>query len=540
MKVPPPPPSGPRYLVCHLPGFRLERCGWDARQPVVLVAEQKSALRVQACTARAAQAGVRPGLTLAAARALLPELAVELLEPDEEALDLAELSWQLSRFAPAVAPLPPDALVAELVSPRGGVAPAEDALLVAAAQRLRLLGHTARLVIADDLFAARVLAAWSSRDVVVPPGGLARALAPLPLQALEPSPRLERLLADLGLRSVGQLVALPASELAGRFGAEALRLRRLALGGLGSLPLAAREREEQLDVHWDLPAPVAAIEPLLFVLNRLCRELCARLEQRSEGLVSLVLVLHLEDAGVLRLSLRAGRPLRDPDRLSRLLRRRLEGLQLGAPVIVVGLETRPVPFAGAQAPLLVGGQPLEPIADVAARLADSLGPTALFTPRPRDRWRPEAAWSPEPAFDERGRFLEPGPARAARAVIPAATKHGAPDPDPAWPHESWRFALPMPRPALLLSEPRPVLLEPRLGAPRRVQLEGRWFQVRRSWGPELLSVEWWAAGLDRRYWALELDDGRGLWVFRELGHAFLHGLFDQGSPARTTMSGVVA
>ncbi len=173
MKVPPPPPSGPRYLVCHLPGFRLERCGWDARQPVVLVAEQKSALRVQACTARAAQAGVRPGLTLAAARALLPELAVELLEPDEEALDLAELSWQLSRFAPAVAPLPPDALVAELVSPRGGVAPAEDALLVAAAQRLRLLGHTARLVIADDLFAARVLAAWSSRDVVVPPASSA-------------------------------------------------------------------------------------------------------------------------------------------------------------------------------------------------------------------------------------------------------------------------------------------------------------------------------------------------------------------------------
>jgi protein ImuB len=535
-----PAPSGPRYLVCHLPGFRLDRCGWDERQPVVLVAEQKSALRVQACTPRAAQAGVQPGITLAAARALLPDLAVELLEPEEETLDLAELSWQLSRFAPAVAPLPPDALLAELVPPRGGVALDEGALLEGAARRLELLGHAARLVIADDPFAARVLAAWSRRDVVVPPGGLAQALAPLPLRALAPSPRLERLLTDLGLRRVGQLVALPASELAGRFGAEALRLRRLALGGLGSLPLAARELDEQLELRWDLPAPVATIEPLLFVLNRLCRDLCARLEARAEGLVSLVAILDLEDAGVVRLSLRTGRPLRDPDRLGRLLRRRLEGLQIGAPVIGIGLETRPVPFAGAQAPLLVGGQPLEPIADVAARLADSLGPAALCTAQPRDRWRPEAAWAPVPAFDEQGRFLEPGLGCAASSPVPSATKGGAPDPDPVWPHEAWRFSLPMPRPALLLAEPRPVLLEPRIGAPQRVQLEGRWFPVRRSWGPELLSVEWWAAGLDRRYWSVDLADGRSLWIFRELGHAFLHGYFDQGSPAPATVGGLVA
>ena len=100
-----------------------------------------------------------------------------------------------------------------------------------------------------------------------------------------------------------------------------------------------------------------------------------------------------------------------------------------------------------------------------------------------------------------------------------------------------RFSLPLPRPALLLHEPRPVQLEPRLGAPERVQLEGRWLPVRHSWGPELLCVEWWAAGIDRRYWVLELADGRGLWVYCELGHAFLHGFFDQGSPAPAAAGG---
>ncbi len=105
-------PTGPRYMVCHLPGFRLDRCGWRPGQSVALVAEQRSALRVQACTHQAARTGIVPGMTLAQARALLPELEIELLEPDAEQQDLAELSQQLSRFAPAVAPLPPDALVA--------------------------------------------------------------------------------------------------------------------------------------------------------------------------------------------------------------------------------------------------------------------------------------------------------------------------------------------------------------------------------------------------------------------------------------------
>jgi protein ImuB len=531
---------GPRYLVCHLPGFRLERCGWDARQAVVLVAEQRSALRVQACTHLAAQAGVEQDMPLAAARALLPDLAVELLEPDEEAQDLAELAWQLSRFAPAVAPLPPDALVAELVPPRGGASlpTPEPALLCGARERLDLLGHGARVVVADDLFAARVLAAWAPRDLVVPPGGLATALAPLPLQALAPTHRLGRLLRDLGLRRVGDLAALSAADVAGRFGAEALRLQRLALGGLGSLPMASRVEGEALELRWELPAPVGTVEPLLFVIKRLCGDLCARLEAAGQGLVGMVLVLGLEGAGTLRLPVRTGRAVRDPERLLRLLRRRIEGLQLAAPVHELGLEARPVPFAGAQAPLLAGGRPLESLAGVAARLADSIGPAALFTPRPRDRWRPEAAWAPAAAFDEQGRFLEPGLVQAARVHQPAPTKRGAKDPDPAWPHEAWRFELPLPRPSLLLGEPRPVQLEPRLGAPQRVQLEGRWHPVERCWGPELLSVEWWAAGLDRRYWAITITDGRGLWVFRELGHAFVHGFFDQGCPAPVALGGI--
>jgi len=520
-------------MVCHLPGFRLDRCGWQPGQSVALVAEQRSALRIQACTRQASRAGIVPGMTLSQARALLPDLEIELLEPDAEQLDLAELSQQLSRFAPAVAPLPPDALVAELIPPGGGVQLplSEPVLLEGARDRLQLLGHAARIVVADDLFAARVLAAWGDGDRCVPPGGLAAALAPLPLQALAPSLRLGQLLRDLGLRRVGQLAALSSADVAGRFGAEAVRLHRLARGGLVSLPMAARVHEAGLEVTCELPGPVSSNEPLLFVLKRLCGELCAALEAAGKGLVGLVLALGLEDAGTLRVSLRTGRPVRCPELLTRMLRRRLEGLQLAAPVISLSLQAGPVPFAGAQAPLVAHGQALEPLAGVAARMADTLGAGALFTPSPRDCWRPEAAWVPRPVLDDQGRFVEPGLADAPGQPVPLATKQGSKDRDPAWTHEAWRFALPRPRPALLLHEPRPVQLEPRIGTVRRVQLDGRWLPVKRSWAPEQLCVEWWAAGIDRRYQALELADGRGLWVFCELGHAFLHGLFDQGTLA---------
>ncbi|MFH1465365.1 MAG: hypothetical protein ABIO70_13340 [Pseudomonadota bacterium] len=520
----------PRYLICHLPGFRLERCGWEPRQCVALVAEQKSALRVLACSPPAARDGVAPGQALSQARALCPGLQVELLDPAAERQDLVELARQLHRVAPAVAALPPAALAAELPPLRGVHDPrAEAAALEQAHARLEALGHAARVVVAEDLFAGQVLAAWAPRDLVVPPGGLCAALAPLPIAALGPSEPMAALLRDLGLRRVGELAALAPADVTGRFGAEGLRLHRLAHGRLGSVPLSAREAEGGPARAWELPAPAEVVEPLLFALNRMCAELCEELGVRSQAALGLELELEIEEAAPVRLALRSGQPSRSPARFTRLLLRRLEGLALPGPVLALRLEARPVvPFAGAQAPLLSGGQAHEPLAQVAARLADAFGAQALCFPSPRDRWRPEAAWAPEAAFDESGRFrAAPAPAALARAAVQDPVEH----------HDSWRLALPRPRPALLLPEPRPVQFEPRLGVPRRVQVEGRWFAVARAWGPEALQVEWWAAGIDRRYWVLELEDGRGLWVYTELGHAYLHGFFDQGSGAPVIAGG---
>ena len=90
--------------------------------------------------------------------------------------------------------------------------------------------------IADGLFAA-VLAARTGR--VVPPGGTAAFLAPWPVDVLG-DPELSAVLPRLGIRTLGELAALPEGDVLGRFGASAAEAHRVAGGRQGTLVGADR------------------------------------------------------------------------------------------------------------------------------------------------------------------------------------------------------------------------------------------------------------------------------------------------------------
>ena len=79
---------------------------------------------------------------------------------------------------------------------------------------------------ADGLFAAE-LAARSG--MIVPAGGTARFLAPMPVDTLG-HPELSRLLHRLGIHTLGQFAALPDPHVLGRFGADGMRCHRVAGG----------------------------------------------------------------------------------------------------------------------------------------------------------------------------------------------------------------------------------------------------------------------------------------------------------------------
>jgi hypothetical protein len=112
----------------------------------------------------------------------------------------------------------------------------------------------------------------SARQIfLVPPGGSAVFLAGQPVGVLEDQD-LAGLLSRLGLRTLGDLAALPASDVASRFGAAGETAHRLACG-LGSRPLAARPPAEDLSVVQEFDPPHPLAEPVVFAAKTLAERM---------------------------------------------------------------------------------------------------------------------------------------------------------------------------------------------------------------------------------------------------------------------------
>ena len=525
-----------RYLIAHLPSFRLERCGWSDALPAVLVAEEKSALRVQAATSTARHQGIRPGMTLSEARARLPELGVEHLDPEGEAQDLEAVTAQLLRISPGVAALPPDTLVADIsrVAGRGGpgegrTAGAERALVERVRIRLSHLGHRVCVVVADDPITARAVAIWEGRSRVLPPGEGPAALAPLPLPALELPPREQLLLEGLGLETVGAFAALPASAVVGRLGPLAVAAHALARGHTATAPLPSTDDVHPLHALTELPDPVVDHAALRFVLNAQLIDLCARLAARGEAATHLRLHLGLDTvaegaSSEQELSVRLGEPGREPRRILDLLGLRLERIQLAGPVVAVGLEVAgTTPWTGRQRDLMGQDRRDEALAQVGARLQDTLGSHALILPQPTHSHRPEAEWRPpaQPVdhTGQLGLFARP----EARSEGTAALED-----DPAWIWAGRPAQVARDRPPLLQPEPEAVGVHLRVdGSPEALDHAGRWHGISAAWGPERLAGEWWSSLFQRSYWRVALQDGRRAWLYQEDGRWYLHGWWDR-------------
>ena len=555
-----------RYLVAHLPVFRLERCGWLPDQIVVLADEERSALRVQAASPAARAAGIRCGMTVTEARAICPETQIERRDAAGEEADLAELTQQLHRISPSVAPLPPHAIVAEisrtamLLARRGEGPPpqmagAERVVIERVRRRLSFLGHIARVVVADAPATALACAAWGEADRVIPPGGGAEALAPLPLAALGLPTTAHDLLSGLGIDTVGAFAALPPASVVGRFPPLISLAHQLARGTAQPPVLRSEPEDATIVIEQDLGHAVFVLDALLFIINALLRDATARLAATSRAAVHVGLSLGLEGGRWQHLSIRLGAPTRDANRILSLVRARMERVELAGPAESVCLEIiEPVPFDGRQVDLVDRQRSDEQVADVTARLQDTLGAEQVGFPRLVDNLRPEEAWrcesvaaaylgmSPHARSTPTALRAAVPPQRRLAAVGMPLAPHSAIDPrspdmqaaitsDPA---AEWAGhpdpSQPL-RPALLL--PQPVAIEVRTGRwgrPTRLHHDGRWLSVTDVDGPERRKGAWWSARpYNREYWRVRISDGRRAWIYREDDHWALHGWWDADS-----------
>ena len=126
--------------------------------------------------------------------------------------------------------------------------------------------------IADGVFAAGLAA---RAGVIVASGRTREFLAAVPVDALE-RPELADLLRRLGVKSLGDFAALPASDVLTRFGFDGALAHRLA-GGLDHRPLAVRQPPPDLDVSDTYDEPLERVDVAAFAGRVLAERLHDRL-----------------------------------------------------------------------------------------------------------------------------------------------------------------------------------------------------------------------------------------------------------------------
>ena len=153
--------------------------------PLVLTGRAGSRRVVTAACEGALALGLRPGMAITKAQAMVPDLRVEPADPEADLAGLERLAlWLMQRIAPVVAVDPPDGVVIDSTGAdhlHGG----EAAMLEALAGKLALSGITARLALADSWGAAHALARYRADPALIAETGTDQALlSPLPLEAL--------------------------------------------------------------------------------------------------------------------------------------------------------------------------------------------------------------------------------------------------------------------------------------------------------------------------------------------------------------------
>lgn len=496
--------SGRRYLAIWLPHWPADRWRRARRRagfvppgaPLALISPGQGGIRLTAVDAAAAALGLAPGMTLADARALVPELMVVDADPVADQAALEELADWCGRYAPWTATDGEDGIRLDIT----GVAHlfgGEAALLADLARRLSAAGLTSRAAIADTPGAAWAVARYATGGIVAE-GKVAAALAPLPLGALRLMPETVQALSRVGIRAISDLAALPRAPLALRFGAEVVERLDQAYGRARE-PISPRQAPAQFRVRLAFAEAISRREDIEAAVHRLLRPLVADLEDAGKGLRRLDLVAYRVDGGCQRIGIGTAAPSRSIPHLFRLLAEHFDRIDPGFGIEVLALEAVAVdPMVPQQ--LGVGGNGVS-LGDLIDRLQNRLGRDRVVSLLPADSHMPEHAVVVRPAD-------------------PATVAKGS----GFWPERGQRPIALLAAPERIEAEPPEAAAEP----PRRFTWRRMVREVAKAEGPERIAPEWWritGTQRTRDYWRIEDSAGRRYWIYRDAAGWYLQGLF---------------
>lgn len=357
------------------------------------------------------------------------------------------------------------------------------------AARLRAAAAAAgveiRVGIADSRIAALAAARLGPGVMIVEPGGDAAALAPAPLSLLELPEETATRLARWGIRTLGELAALPTAGLFERLGGDGVRLQRLARGE-DPRPLVSWRPgplfEESSACEWG----IETLEPVVERLRELAARVCARLGAAGLAADGFEWSCRLGGGRVHDGALTPAAPMTDADSVGGLLRLALEARPPRGVVLALTFRARPGRAAPAQESLTDRSRPApRPLTATLNRLVALVGADAIGAPALLDTHRPDAIAlaAYQPQLPERGRASARSAAPEVRGKAPALALRRLRPPAPA---------------SVTLASGRPV-------AVRSGRLAGR---IVAGVGPWRVSGEWWSARpWLQDEWDVELADG---------------------------------
>ena len=210
--------------------------------------------------------------------------------PSEAQRALREIALE---FSPRVEEAEPGLVYLDLTGVQGLFGD-ERAIVESLRRRAAVRGLEVRVGIGGSRASARVAARWDESAPVVVPGEDAAALAPAPLALLDGDPDAPALLRRWGLRTLGELAALPAVSLFERLGREGLRLRDLARG-VDRRPLAPWQPPRLVEASVDLDWEASDLAAIGEVVGSLAGEVAAGLAREDQDAGRLEWILRLCD-----------------------------------------------------------------------------------------------------------------------------------------------------------------------------------------------------------------------------------------------------
>lgn len=290
------------------------------------------------------------------------------------------------------------------------------------------VGFETNVAVAGSPLAAVCVAQGFAGVTVIPAGEEGLRIGSLSLEALRIPFELVETLKRWGIHTCVEFAALPEIAIVERLGQEGLHWWRLARGAEVQA-LIAKEFPSHFEEYTGLDSPVELLEPLLFVLNRLLEQLCARLRMHilAIGEIKITLTLERSDSRnkgpVFHIrTLRLPVPARDSKLLLKLLQLDLEKHPPSLPVTAVRMLTTPVKARSQQMGLFLPVSPDPGRLEVTlARIQSAVGENRVGAPVLLDTHSPNAFQQNRfvlPAMQEKRQVTERQTTAAMRIFRP--------------------------------------------------------------------------------------------------------------------------